>query len=287
MKCYLCQSQTKLLFYKRGYNLYRCPKCKLVITDLHAEYEVFVRKFYQKGYFMGDKECGAYAQYEEDKQFIMRNMRHHLSVIQKLKPTGKLLDIGCAMGFFMEMANNAGYDVYGLDPSEYAINHVSKSLSCNLQVGTINTAQYQPEKFDVISMLDVFEHLADPISDLKKIYRWLKPDGILLIATGDTESITAKILGRHWTFFTPPQHVMCYHRQGISEVLGRSGFVPEAWYRIGKWLSLVYFFHLASTSADWRWAAYLHRLTAYLRIENVPIYLPMNDNITVIAKKGN
>jgi SAM-dependent methyltransferase len=275
----------EFMFKKRGYRLFRCPGCGLVSTELGVEYEKFVRMFYQKGYFTGDESCGAYAQYEDDKRFITRNMGHHIKVIKERKPSGKLLDIGCAMGFFMEMAGEAGYDAYGFDPSEYAISHVPQFLAANTITGTIRTVTYPKKTFDIITMLDVFEHLEDPVGDLLRVREWLKPDGLLLLTTGDTRSLSAKILGKHWTFYTPPQHLMFYHRKGITEVLEKSNFEPFYWYRIGKWLSLSYVLHLAVTSADWPLLKGINDIVRKLHLESIPVYLPMYDNFAVIARK--
>ncbi len=274
-----------LMFTKRGWDMYRCPSCHLVSTNLKQSYEPFVRKFYRKGYFRGEEECGAYAQYEEDKRFITRNWNHHTKVIAQYKKKGKLLDIGCAMGFFMELMSEKGFDVYGFDPSDFAVSRAPKFLNSHIQVGTITSVTYPKESFDVITMLDVFEHLEDPVGNLKKVYSWLKKDGILLVATGDTNSVAAKILREHWTFFTPPQHIHCFNKVGIRTVLSRSGFMPVTWYRIGKWLSLAYIFHLAATSADWPGLGFLNRLIKKLGVESVPVYLPMYDNIAVVARK--
>jgi SAM-dependent methyltransferase len=275
----------EFMFKKRGYRLFRCPKCGLVSTELGLEYEKFVRVFYQKGYFTGDESCGAYAQYEDDKRFITRNMEHHLEVIRNLKPSGKLLDIGCAMGFFMEMTREAGYDTYGFDASKYAVNHAPQFMAGQIKTGTIGSVSYPKNSFDIISMLDVFEHLNDPVRDLKRIRGWLKSDGLLLITTGDTKSISAKILNKHWTFYTPPQHLMFYHKKGITEVLEKSGLEPIYWYRIGKWLSLSYIMHLAVTSADWPILKGMYNIIRKLRLDSIPLYLPMYDNIAVIARK--
>jgi SAM-dependent methyltransferase len=273
------------LFEKLGYPMFKCPACGLVQTGLGKEYESFVRSFYQKGYFTGDPKYGAYAQYEDDKRFITRNMDHHLKRIRKFKKSGKLLDIGCAMGFFMEIAEEAGFESYGFDPSDFALEHAPQYLVSRTKTGTINSVTYPKDSFDVITMLDVFEHLEDPLKDLAKVKSWLKPEGILLIATGYTDSLAAKILHRHWTFYNPPQHLICFNKKGIDTILSRSGFIKADQYTIGKWLSLAYVLHLAMSGAGWGWAKVLSDAVKKTGLESIPVYLPMNDNIAVIARK--
>ena len=288
MKCYLCDRPTRLFLHKNGYNIYRCESCGLMRTDLKQKYDTFITEQYNKGYFTGDLSRGAYINYKEDKPFIVRNMRKFLSEIKKIIPRGKLLEVGCAMGFFMEIALQAGYDAYGFDPSDYAVdNAVKLNGHKRIKRGSIASVKYPPGSFDVIALFDVFEHLGDPRRDLRKLFSLLKDDGIIIIATGDTESIAAKLLARRWTFYIPPQHLFFFNRQTFTTLLDKENFVPVQWFRIGKWLSLRYVLHLARTTGESKVGSWLYSLIEALELGTIPLYLPMQDNMVVIARKKN
>jgi len=257
----------------------------LVQTNLGKPYDQFIKKFYNAGYFTGEDGAGAYQNYRGDKSYIIKNMEAVLARIKKIKPKGKLLDVGCAYGYFVELALKNGFDAYGFDPSSHAVSHVPKEVHNRIGQHLVSEVSYKKQSFDVISILDVFEHLSDPISDIKKLRSFLKNDGIIVIATGDTGSLAARLLQRRWTFYIPPQHLFFFNKKTITETLRRAGFAPLSFFRIGKWVSLSYVLHLASTSSESALAKFLLPIVEYLGLSRIPLYLSMGDNMVVIARK--
>jgi len=276
----------EVFLVKNGYTIYRCPSCSLGQTDLHKDYNKFVASNYTKGYYTGDPTRSAYADYKADKPFIVKNMRQFLAHVKKYKPQGRLLDVGCALGFFVELAQNNGYDAYGFDPSSYAV-HEAKQLTGpeKIKHGTIDAVSYPKKSFDVITMFDVFEHLGDPGRDIAKLKTFLKDDGIMVVATGNTASVMAKIMKRRWTFYIPPQHLYFFNKHTMSLLLSKYGLQIIEWFGIGKWLSLRYVLHLARTTGESKVADYLYKLSHTLKTHHVPIYLPVGDNMVAIIKK--
>lgn len=285
MNCYLCGSHTNLFLRKNGYTIYSCKSCGFAQTDLRRNFEDFVKENYGKGYFMGEPQYSAYDNYKEDKPFILMNVKQFMRKIKHIKKSGKLLDIGCAMGFFVEYAQKEGFDAYGLDPSHYAVVEAKKKFGNKIKEASLETADYAPKTFDVITMFDVFEHLGDPLGDLKKMTRWLKDDGIIMIATGNRQSLAARILKRRWTFYIPPQHLFFFDKITLAKILELSGLKAVVWSQIGKWLSLRYVMHLARTTGESKFAEFLFPIIHKLKIDSMPLYLPIRDNMIVIAQK--
>lgn len=284
--CYLCRKPTQLYLHKNGYDLYACPSCGLKSTKLTVPYAQFIKEFYSAGYFTGVSSAGAYSNYAADKPYIARTMRKFIAALKRvLPPPARLLDIGCAYGYFVELALAAGYDAYGIDPSSHAAGRAKQRFNARIQEGTIGSVEFPDKRFDIITMLDVVEHLADPRTDLRKVAGLLADDGRILIATGDTESLTAKLLGRRWTFYIPPQHLHFFNKTTMTELLDQSGLEPLRWFRVGKWLSLQYIFHLARTTGESKIAQWLYPLMEALPLGRIPLYLAMGDNMVVIAKK--
>ncbi len=287
MKCYLCGSETRPLFRKNNYQIVRCTSCGLAATVLGAPYEDFVEQHYTKGYFTGDPKRSAYVDYKNDKKIIVRNLQKFLTEVQKHKSTGKLLDVGCALGFFVELAQKNGFDAYGFDASNYAVEEARKTLgSTRIQHGTISRVRYPAKTFDIITMFDIFEHLANPREDLRRLNRWLKDDGVIIIATGDTDSYLARHLGRRWTFYIPPQHLFFFNKKTLTSVLLEQQFKPIKWFRIGKWLSFRYILHLARTTGESVFAGRLYARIEKSRLGRAAFYVPAHDNMVVIAKKA-
>ena len=284
--CIVCGDHLKPFLSKNNYLLLRCPTCALICVDIDEDYRTFVDRYYQKGYFTGESSRMAYVDYEDDKPYITANMRKFISFMRGIKPGGKLLDVGCALGFFVELARQEGYDPHGIDPSDYAILKAKKLVGAGrIQKATLSEGRAHTKTYDVVTMFDVFEHLADPGKDLDTVSKILKDDGIIVLATGDTDSVFGKMFGRRWTFYNPPQHLTYFNRDNLTRLLHAKGFEPVVWTRIGKWLSLRYILHLARTGGESTIAEYLYRLVNLLRVGKLPLYLPIKDNMVVIARK--
>lgn len=287
MNCIYCRTRLKFFLHKNGYNIYSCPSCGIGKTDLQEPYQTFIKRLYDKEYFTGGKSRNAYTNYAADKPFIVKNFQKFLKAIKKQKPQGTLLDVGCAMGFFVELAQQHGYDAYGIDPSSFAATEAKKLVGSNrITTGTLDTVDFKKQRFDIITLLDVFEHVEDPVKILKQVHTLLKPEGIIVIATGNTSSIWANIAKKHWTFYIPPQHLFFFNRSNISTLLQKHHFQPIHMGKIGKWLSVEYVLHLAETAAQLPFSTQAQTLAKRLKLDRVPIFLPIGDNMLVIAKKS-
>lgn len=285
MKCYLCGKETALYLIKNDYKIYRCSVCGLAQTNLGENYQQFLEKQYAKGYFTGDPSKKAYEDYRHDEWYIKANHSKFLSHLKKHKPSGKLLDIGCAMGYFVDLALKNGYDAYGIDVSDYAINIAKKTLGDRVQEGTIDTVKYTKNSFDIITLFDVFEHLNDPIGDILKMREFLKTDGIILIATGNTDSSFAKLSGRKWTFYNPPQHLFFLSKKNLQAMLAKAGYKPLEWFSVSKILSIRYVLHLARTVGENKFAQWLYPVFHRTILGKLPLLLPTYDNMIVVASK--
>lgn len=179
-----------------------------------------------------------------------------------------------------------GYDAYGFDPSAFAVSKARELVGKKrILEGAIEEVAYPKASFDVITMFDVFEHLENPLADMKKLSGLLKPDGIIIIATGDTQSWAAKIMKRRWTFFIPPQHIFFFDRKNVTSLLRRAKLKPRRWYRVGKWLSLGYILHLARTTGESKIARVVYKFIKGTILMRLPFYVPMKDNMVILANK--
>ena len=286
MKCYLCKNTVSNFLFKNNYQLLRCDSCGLMFYDFTKDYAKFLEKQYSKGYFTGESSLKSYTDYGKDKKNIFRNMTWYIEEIKKYKKQGKYLDVGCAYGYAMEVADSNGFDVYGIDPSDYAVAQAKKKFPKKASVSYLSNMKFDDNTFDVISLFDVFEHLQDPRKDLSKLKKVLKKDGLLVIATGDTGSSWAKFSGRKWTFYNPPQHIFYFNRETITRILKEAGFDVITITTTGKWLSLSYIVHLAETVGENKIAKLLSPLINNTPLSRLALYLKLHDNMVVFAKKS-
>lgn len=149
--------------------------------------------------------------YIEEKIGRVLTYEKSLDDIEKIKKKGKILDVGCYAGFFLEVARNRGWEVTGAEPSEWASSYARDTLKMDVRTGVLKDQNFMEEYFDVVTLWDVLEHLSDPLDDLKEINRIMKRDGLLCLTTINIDSLFARITGKRWPqlmvmhnfFYTP------------------------------------------------------------------------------------
>ena len=182
---------------------------------------------YNGDYFEGamKKNMSGYMDYAKQSRSLRMNFKILLSHIRPYllpdKPCS-VLDIGCAYGFFLDEARKLGMSVHGLDISESAIQWMEKHLGIKGTVGLSSDAPEGP--FDLISAIEVIEHTADPRSFIDDIYGRLKEEGILVIVTGASDSITARVMGKKWWYLNPPDHCSIFSRVALKQLISDKGF---------------------------------------------------------------
>lgn len=284
--CYLCRSpHTQLAFEKNGYQYSKCLDCRLYALLLNEPYPKFLKRYYDEGYFRGDPNRCAYADYQGDEKIIKKNMKVYLQEILRFKKGGKLLDVGCSLGFFLELAKEAGFETFGIDISSYALSEAQKRGLTDLKLGELSQVDFPQNSFDVICLFDVIEHFQDPRAELSRANKLLKEDGILIIETGNLKSLFARLLGKRWYFFAPPQHLFIYGLGQLKTLLSQASFQIVHSTTTNKWASLRYLAHLAASIGH---VPLMHRLSRLLNKNHLgtwPMYLPLNDKILVSAAK--
>src|SRR4030042_1256972 len=204
--CYLCgKNDLKPAFEKLNWSISCCDECGLYRLDFKGSYYKFIANYYNKAFFTGSDKRAGYFDYEGDKKAEKKNMQQYLRGILKYKKQGKLLDVGCATGLFMLEAQASNFDVYGIDVSEYALSIAKKRFGKKVQLGSVEESKLPHNEYDIVTLFDVIEHLADPRKVLIKVKDLLKDDGLVIINTGDTDSLLAKLQDKDWHFFIPPQ----------------------------------------------------------------------------------
>src|ERR1700728_971712 len=95
----------------------------------------------------------------------------------KKNKSSKLLDIGCGTGDFIWLAQKRGWSVHGIELSQAAVNFAVQLRNLDVVLGEPSELPFGDNSFDVVTALDVLEHVSNPAKVLQNIYRVLKPDG--------------------------------------------------------------------------------------------------------------
>lgn len=140
------------------------------------------------------------------------------------------LDVGCGLGFLLDVAFDKEFAVHGIEFNSHAVNYIRSKYTYPVHGGTIQDFPIS-HKFDVVSMMDVVEHLYDPFTDLKRVREMLSPQGVLVLSTMDSGSIVSQLLGKQIEDFRRiREHLFFFTRATITSILEDSGFAVE---RIG------------------------------------------------------
>lgn len=184
---------------------------------------------YQTDYWQSEsaKDFG-YTDYLADEADYLKTFRMRSQVVTDIfKEPGKVLEVGSAAGYFLEVMKDQGWDVTGVEISE----HVTKQARTrygldNIHVGTLEETMPKLEKgaYDAVCFWDVIEHLVDPAADIKRAHELLKPEGILVIETQNVASRFAKMLGEKWHHFKYLEHLYHFSPETVAKMLDQCGF---------------------------------------------------------------
>jgi 2-polyprenyl-3-methyl-5-hydroxy-6-metoxy-1,4-benzoquinol methylase len=141
----------------------------------------------------------------------------------------RLLDIGCNKGFLLHSAIQKGWDVHGVElVPELLIpfRKKHKRTGSKLFTGRFDDTHknFKKNYFDVITAIDVVEHFEDPKKSIKKIYDILRPGGLLVIQTPDSNCPKAKVSGAKWGALKPLEHLFIFNKKNYERIIQDIGF---------------------------------------------------------------
>jgi SAM-dependent methyltransferase len=165
-----------------------------------------------------------YLRHEASRMLAAEAVLRPLSV---KRPGARLLDVGCATGDLLMVASGLGFAGEGLELSDWS-SRIARSRGLAIHQEPLESlARRVPGTFDVITLLGVIEHFASPRAEVAHIARLLAPGGVLVIWTGDVDSVVSRLLGRQWWYWQG-QHIQYFTRRSLQTLMtGRGLDVAE------------------------------------------------------------
>lgn len=149
------------------------------------------------------------------------------------EPNGEsVLEIGCSAGYFLVRARARGWNTYGIDIDGNAIEYAQENYNLEVTCGSVSESSYPPDFFKAIILIGVLEHIPDPVSFMNIVQRFLRPDGVVMLAVPNASSLNGKIsrLSRHdWDMFCEPGHLYHFNIKTLSLLAERCGLVVSEW----------------------------------------------------------
>ena len=216
--CPACGTAFRFLYAKNGCGIQRCETCGLGRTDASG---FDPTSYYTEDYFSGAHADG-YQDYVGEESVLRREFARTVAFIRRFRPGGRMIELGCAYGFFLQEAKPY-FHVAGIELAADAAAHARQN-GLNVLDGVADEANMrQLGAADVIVLLDVIEHLPDPPATLALCERHLNPGGIIVLTTGDFGSLYARLAGTGWRLMTPPQHLWFFTPESLKRLGGKLG----------------------------------------------------------------
>ena len=232
VRCNLCGSPChQRLFTKRSWRIVRCTNCDLVFVNPRPSLRTLPSLY-------GDHPKSSKLRSNEsiwrNTEKYVNRPQEYLDIILRRKNAGRILDVGCNEGSFLQRASAHGFDVMGIEISQAAVKVATEEFGireAEIICGAFESVILEPEQFDVITFWDVLEHLPDPSAALRKSRNLLSDDGILVVRCPNIDGLVprasyyaiAKAFGR-WPHPSPPKHLYEFSETTLRALLLKTGF---------------------------------------------------------------
>lgn len=237
--CPLCTNRNSSFLwtinrFEQPFDVRQCPGCGLIYQDPLPEAQE-VEEMYGQSYYTGESGQGRYTYLDERNNprghravnrariRILLRLWHHLN--NQSDPDDRppeFLDVGCSFGALVQEAALAGCAAHGIDISEYA---VQEGLHAGLDIRKATPEALPPwdVPLDLVTMIEVIEHLANPVAALRSLARAMRPGGILVIQTANMDGRQARRAGPAYHYFLPG-HLVYFSRRTLTRMLSECGF---------------------------------------------------------------
>ncbi len=210
--CLICQNKT--LTQLRGYEdafLTSCDKCGFVFSEkIPTESELIA---YYNGYGRND--------FLSD--ITIKRYNELLNSLEKYRKTNRILDVGCGIGYFLEVAQKRGWEVYGTEYTDEAIK-ICKGKGISMAQGQLNPETYEEGFFDVVTSFEVIEHINNPLEEIKNIEYLVRPGGAFYFTTPNFNSLLRYKLKIDYNVICYPEHLSYYTPKTIHRLLKINNF---------------------------------------------------------------
>lgn len=254
--CYLCGSPR----YKPQYRfvdcqIVRCVDCQFMWLTPQPTHEdvltVYNDTYFNNDRFLDDDNNTLYGyvdymlerlnkqvQYQRYVRFAKKQLeKNGISTVEDANLCW--LDIGCGLGYLIDTAFDYGFKVVGSELNPYAIEQLRERYNYRIESEPITHPLFDSERFDVISMTDVIEHLHDPREVVQRMYELTKPGGIAIITTMDSDSLTSRLLGKRLEDFRRTrEHLYFFARPTLARLLEEAGYQIVKMHSIGHTFEL-------------------------------------------------
>lgn len=288
--CNLCGSEARQPFCpENGKGLVQCNNCGLVyVSPRPAANELYA--LYGETYFKNDDDgTVGYRDYLADERNIRLTFNRRLNLLHRFIQPGsgrKLLDVGCAAGFFIDEAARRGWHVEGLDVSSFAVEYVREHFGHEAtNTSLIDADHLEADSYSLLTMWDVIEHVPDPQRNIQRAAELLHSGGYIAMITPDVGSWVARMTGKRWIGYKlSEEHVYYFSVPTLSRMLNENGFDVVDIRHEGKFVTLRLFLDRLGFYAPWL-SKPLQMIERAFKLSERSAYINPFDMVWIVARK--
>jgi SAM-dependent methyltransferase len=236
--CPLCESpdampvatmRDRLLGLEGEFNMVRCNRCGLHYLNPQPTRSELAR-YYPEEYdpFQAQASPAARGGPALQRWSVEYGLAKRCRAIARYKDGGRLLEIGCANGLFLDaMRRRGGWQLEGVEVSAPAAGYAREELGLDVFCGSLQDAEFPAGRFDAVVMWDVLEHVHQPRETLVEIRRVLKPDGVFVFRLPLLDAWERRLFGPYWAGWDAPRHLTLFSRETLALMLDKAGFRIE------------------------------------------------------------
>jgi SAM-dependent methyltransferase len=224
--CPLCGGSThRPLFEKQGFTFVRCADCRLVFVNpqvredvVHSEYRTAETNDLWFDVLTSERQLAL------DRE----KFTEILDLLEPYKGEGRLLDVGCSIGLFLDLARGRGWRGTGIEFAPRALAYAREHYGLEVLEVPLEEAGFEPASFDAVGLLSVLEHTNEPGRMLGDVARALRPGGAVYIVVPNVESLACRVLHERARTFDGRNHLVYFSPSTLADLLDRCDFdVPH------------------------------------------------------------
>ncbi|MGI8640393.1 MAG: class I SAM-dependent methyltransferase [Pyrinomonadaceae bacterium] len=205
---------------KNDYLLMRCDDCQTIFAKVAFEIEK-----------TADEVKQIYDGYYDSANFRLApatgmSLLKTITSFENFRQTGKLLDIGFGEGGLLTVAEKNDWKCYGTELSPQALKYGDEK-GWIVAKDVLSDERFEKNSFDIVTMIELIEHVPNPDDFLQTALSLLRPGGLLYLTTPNIKSINWRWLGIDWSVISPPEHIAIWSPAGMKKALGRNNFTAK------------------------------------------------------------
>jgi 2-polyprenyl-3-methyl-5-hydroxy-6-metoxy-1,4-benzoquinol methylase len=257
--------------------MYASPRSKLPDQDEIAAYDPeFTRMPRQNSRDRYDKEEFQVRDYEDTRAYLR----------SAYPERGRLLEIGCSMGFLLAKFREDGWAVEGIEPNNGYCQFISEYHGIKALPTILEQANLPDSSVDVVIMLHVIEHVPDPLHTLEEIFRILKPGGSLVVETPRYDSLMFKLLRHRERSVSCDGHIYFFTTDTLRKMCAKAGFHFEFVRYVGRSLNLArLLWNVGVVSKSNAVKKVVGQTSNFLRLNKIRVRLNARDMQRMVVRK--